>query len=74
MTEMRPYKVPAAGMEYNEFVGSLGPYGNGNPVNTELHVRYGVRAGKYFDWTIELIAARATSIHSAPPACGRCVT
>ncbi|WP_240498052.1 hypothetical protein [Williamsia sp. 1135] len=56
MTETRPYKVPTTGMEYNEFVGSLGPYGNGNPVNTELHVRYGVRGGKYYDWTIELIA------------------
>ncbi|MGB3676214.1 MAG: hypothetical protein WA988_17415, partial [Candidatus Nanopelagicales bacterium] len=51
-----PYKVPAVGIEYNEFVGSLGPYGNGNPVNTELHVRYGVRNGRYYDWTIELVA------------------
>ena len=56
MTERRPYTVPAAGMEYNEFVGSLGPYGNGNPVNTELHVRYGFRGGRYYDWTIEVVA------------------
>ena len=51
-----PYKVPEAGIEYNEFVGPLGPYGNGNPVNTELHVRYGVRGGRYYDWTINLVA------------------
>lgn len=56
MTKKKPYEVPTVGMEYNEFAGSLGPYGNGNPVNTELHVRYGVRGGKYYDWTIELIA------------------
>lgn len=56
MIEKKPYKVPKTGMEYNEFAGSLGPYGNGNPVNTELHVRYGVRGGKYYDWSIELIA------------------
>ncbi|MCS3879711.1 hypothetical protein M2359_003340 [Gordonia amarae] len=56
MTEKKPYKVPTAGMEYNEFAGSLGPYGNDNSVNTELHVRYGVRGGKYYDWTIELVA------------------
>ncbi|WP_231894613.1 hypothetical protein [Gordonia sp. 852002-51296_SCH5728562-b] len=56
MTEKNPYKVPTSGVEYNEFAGSLGAYGNGNPVNTELHVRYGVRGGKYYDWTIELVA------------------
>lgn len=51
-----PYRAPTVGIEYNEFVGSLGPYGNGNLVNTELHVRYGVRNGRYFDWAIELVA------------------
>ncbi|MCR8897599.1 hypothetical protein NWF34_11640 [Gordonia sp. GONU] len=56
MNGKKPYAVPVAGIEHNEFVGSLGPYGNGNPVNTELHVRYGVRGGRYYDWTIELIA------------------
>ncbi|WP_440711957.1 hypothetical protein [Gordonia sp. FQ] len=55
MSEKKPYKVPSTGMEYNEFAGSLGPYGNGNPINTELHVRYGVRGGRYYDWTIEVV-------------------
>jgi len=58
MTEKKPYEVPTAGIEYNEFVGSLGPYGNGNPVNTELHVRYGIRGGHYYDWAIKLIARK----------------
>ncbi|UZF54067.1 hypothetical protein LH935_14975 [Gordonia polyisoprenivorans] len=55
MSEMKPYRVPSTGMEYNEFARSLGPYGNGNPINTELHVRYGVRGGRYYDWTIEVV-------------------
>lgn len=51
----KPYKVPVVGIEYNQFVGSLGPYGNENPMNAELHVKYGVRNDCYYDWTIELV-------------------
>ncbi|MFE6860437.1 hypothetical protein [Nocardia sp. NPDC057668] len=39
-------------MEYNEFVGAVGP-ADGNEV-TELHVRYGVRNDRYVDWSIAL--------------------
>ncbi|MFI5783132.1 hypothetical protein [Nocardia sp. NPDC051570] len=49
----KPYKPPF-GVEYNEFVGELGPAKAGT--HTELHVRYGVRDEKYVDWSITLLA------------------
>ncbi|MGW0359210.1 hypothetical protein ACWDXV_33900 [Nocardia nova] len=47
----RAYRVPL-GLDYNEFVGALGPSNGG--VYPELHVRYGVRDNLYLDWAITL--------------------
>lgn len=47
------YHAPR-GLEYNEFVGELLP--PGDRAFTELHVRYGVKADRYLDWSITLNA------------------
>lgn len=46
------YRIPV-GLDYNEFVGELGPPDGRN--HAELHVRYGKRDdGLYADWSIAL--------------------
>ncbi|MFD4439294.1 hypothetical protein ACFWPK_05890 [Nocardia sp. NPDC058519] len=55
----RRYRPPL-GIEYDEFVGELGP-ALGDTV-TELYVRYGVRDDLYVDWSIELNTRRGSLI------------
>lgn len=54
MAGSTPYRPPAKGIEYNEFVGELRPAEN--RAFTEVHVRYGKRNNVYFDWSITLSA------------------
>lgn len=42
--------TPPRNLEYNEYVGELGPAVDG--IHTEMHVRYGVLDNKYLDWSI----------------------
>ncbi|WP_433734848.1 hypothetical protein ACQP0C_42045 (plasmid) [Nocardia sp. CA-129566] len=57
--QIRRYRPPL-GLEYNEFVGELGPT-NGDTA-AELYVRYGVRNDQYVDWSIELNARQGNLV------------
>ncbi|KAF0957743.1 hypothetical protein [Rhodococcus sp. T7] len=50
------YYPPSRDLEYDEYVGELGPARNG--IHTEMHVRYGVLNDQYLDWSVTLYARR----------------